>query len=130
MIRKGWCSFGIYILDFYQERGHHILSRIMNLQIYDFFHTIFCVFYGPAKCIVLFINSNFIFFICLPILISIENFFYLEEGQNNVILSPKLFWLLWEKIVLVIEKKKLKFEAEGRVFAKILRLPHWFKYVY
>ena len=30
---------------------------------------------------------------------------------------------MWEKIVLVIEKnlKKLKFEAEGREFAKILR---------
>ena len=29
--------------------------------------------------------------------------------------------LLWEKIVLVIEKKLLKFEAEGREFAKFLR---------
>ena len=29
--------------------------------------------------------------------------------------------LLWEKIVLVIEKKLLKFKAEGREFAKILR---------
>ena len=28
---------------------------------------------------------------------------------------------MWEKIVLVIEKKKLKFEAEGREFAKFLR---------
>ena len=28
--------------------------------------------------------------------------------------------LLWEKIVLVIEKKKLKFEAEGQEFSKIL----------
>ena len=28
--------------------------------------------------------------------------------------------LLWEKIVLVIEKKLLKFKAEGREFAKIL----------
>ena len=27
---------------------------------------------------------------------------------------------LWEKIVLVIEKKKLKFEAEGREFENIL----------
>ena len=29
--------------------------------------------------------------------------------------------LLWEKIVLVIEKKLLKFEAEGLEFAKNLR---------
>ena len=29
--------------------------------------------------------------------------------------------LLWEKIVLVIKKKLLKFEAEGREFAKFLR---------
>ena len=29
--------------------------------------------------------------------------------------------LLWEKIVLVIEKKLLKFKAEGRKFSKILR---------
>ena len=29
--------------------------------------------------------------------------------------------LLWEKIILVIEKKLLKFEAEGQEFAKILR---------
>ena len=29
--------------------------------------------------------------------------------------------LLWEKIVLVIEKKLFKFEAEGREFAKFLR---------
>ena len=29
--------------------------------------------------------------------------------------------LLWEKIILVIEKKLLKFEAEGREFAKFLR---------
>ena len=30
--------------------------------------------------------------------------------------------LLWEKNVLVIEKKLLKFEAEGRKFSKFLRL--------
>ena len=30
--------------------------------------------------------------------------------------------LLWEKNVLVIEEKLLKFEAEGQDFAKILRL--------
>ena len=29
--------------------------------------------------------------------------------------------LLWEKIVLVIEEKPLKFETEGREFAKNLR---------
>ena len=29
--------------------------------------------------------------------------------------------LLWEKIVLVIEKNFVKFEAEGREFAKFLR---------
>ena len=28
---------------------------------------------------------------------------------------------LWEKIVLVVEKKLLKFEAEGQEFSKILR---------
>ena len=34
-------------------------------------------------------------------------------------------YLLWEKIVLVIEKN-LKYEAEGREFAKILRSPEQF----
>ena len=29
--------------------------------------------------------------------------------------------LLWEKFVLVIEKKNWKFEAEGREFAKFLK---------
>ena len=32
------------------------------------------------------------------------------------------FDLPWEKIVLVIEKKELKFEADGQEFAKFLRL--------
>ena len=30
-------------------------------------------------------------------------------------------YLMWEKIVQVIEKKKLKFEAEGQEFAKFSR---------
>ena len=34
-------------------------------------------------------------------------------------------YLLCEKIVLVIEKKILKFEAEGQEFAKILRSLEW-----
>ena len=40
---------------------------------------------------------------------------------KNGILLPKLFSPTVRKIVLVIEKKLFKFEAEGREFAKILR---------
>ena len=40
----------------------------------------------------------------------------------NGILLPKLFWyLLWEKKCSTDWKKLMKFEAEGREFAKILR---------
>ena len=39
----------------------------------------------------------------------------------NGILLPKLFLFTVRKKILVIEKKNLKFEAEGREFAKILR---------
>ena len=37
------------------------------------------------------------------------------------ILFPNVFWPSGEKIVLVIEKKLLKFEDEGQEFAKNLR---------
>ena len=40
---------------------------------------------------------------------------------RNGILLPKLFGPTVRKIVLGIEKKLLKFEAEGQEFAKILR---------
>ena len=40
--------------------------------------------------------------------------------ENMVFCYQNCSDLLLEKIVLVIEKKKLKFEAEGREFAKIL----------
>ena len=50
----------------------------------------------------------------------------MAAGSENGILLPKLFWpTVWEKNDLVI-KKKLKFEAEGREFAKILRSPGQF----
>ena len=39
---------------------------------------------------------------------------------------PIISDLLWEKIVLVMEKTKLKFEAEGQEFAYILRSPEQF----
>ena len=41
--------------------------------------------------------------------------------DRNGILLPKLFWPTVRKNVLVIEKKLLYFEAEGREFAKFLR---------
>ena len=41
--------------------------------------------------------------------------------MKNGILFPKFSDLLREKIVLVIEKKLLKFEAEGREFSNFLR---------
>ena len=45
-----------------------------------------------------------------------DSFFWFFSIRNGILL-PKFFDLLWEKIVLVIEKN-LKFEAEGREFAK------------
>ena len=39
---------------------------------------------------------------------------------SNGILFPKFSDLLWEKIISYLEER-LKFEAEGREFAKILR---------
>ena len=52
----------------------------------------------------------------------------LKEFRFNFSLTTEMVFcypncsdLLWEKIVLVIEKNFLKFEAEGREFAKILR---------
>ena len=49
----------------------------------------------------------------------------LDANQKNaseemVVVYQNCSDLLWEKIVLVIEKKLLKFEAEGREFAKNL----------
>ena len=41
--------------------------------------------------------------------------------EKMVFCYQKCLGILWENIVLVIEKKLLKFEAEGREFAKILR---------
>jgi hypothetical protein len=44
-----------------------------------------------------------------------------QENKQMVFCYQNCSDLLWEKIVLVIEKKLLKFEAEGREFAKFLR---------
>ena len=41
--------------------------------------------------------------------------------DNNGILSPKLFWPTVRKNCCSDRKKLLKFEAEGREFAKVLR---------
>ena len=43
------------------------------------------------------------------------------ENDALVFYYKNCFDVLWEKIVLAIEKKSLKFEAEGHEFAKILR---------
>ena len=45
------------------------------------------------------------------------------------ILFRKLFWLLWEKIVLVIEKCFGKIEAEGREFAIVFRSLEQFDWI-
>ena len=41
--------------------------------------------------------------------------------KNHGILLPKLFWPTVRKICSIDREKILKFEAEGREFAKILR---------
>ena len=54
-------------------------------------------------------------------------------SRNKVLLMVFCYQnsdLLWEKIVLVIEEKLLKFEAEGQEFAKFLRsLEHFIQKV-
>ena len=42
-------------------------------------------------------------------------------NEKNGFLLPKLFWPTVRKMVLVVEKKLLKFEAESPEFAKFLR---------
>ena len=47
---------------------------------------------------------------------------FISSSQISMVFFYQNFSdLLWEKIVLMIEKKHLKFEAEGREFAKCLR---------
>ena len=50
----------------------------------------------------------------------------IKHSSRNGILLPKLFWPTVRKNCLVIVKKKLKLEAEGWEFAKILRSPKQF----
>ena len=45
----------------------------------------------------------------------------MKKNREMVFCLQKISYLLWEKIVLVIEKKLLKFKAEGREFANFLR---------
>ena len=46
----------------------------------------------------------------------------LDNYSNNGILLPKLFWSNVRKICSSDREKLLKFESEGREFAKVLRL--------
>ena len=52
---------------------------------------------------------------------TLEKVFCGEQKPILVFCYQNCSDLLWEKIVLVIEKKLLKLEAEGWEFAKILR---------
>jgi hypothetical protein len=49
-----------------------------------------------------------------------------DMGEENGILLPKLFWPTVRKNCSIDLEKLLKFEAEGREFAKFLRLVEQF----
>ena len=53
--------------------------------------------------------------------LSAKNYFWSPFYQNNGILLPKLFWPTVRKNCSSDREKLLKFEAEGREFAKNLR---------
>ena len=49
-----------------------------------------------------------------------------KENDKNGILLPKLFWPTVRKNCSSDREKLLKFETEGRKFAKFLRSQEWF----
>ena len=53
--------------------------------------------------------------------VNIKHWMHLEEKTTNGILFPKVFWPSVRKNCSSDLEKLLKFEAEGREFAKILR---------